>query len=139
MKSRAALAHKSEQLTPSPRELFAQAYLVLWSSCAFPRSRFVYLLRPPPPPRDPMLEEPRELLARAALPLLLLDPPPRASPRELEPVLGDTLRFPTRSAPLPDEERFPPPELRSLTRACCPPGWPWLERPPDWPLFPAFA
>jgi hypothetical protein len=62
---------------------------------------FVFMasyLRRPPPPRDPMLAEPRALLARAALAVgRLLDAPPNALPLRLD-ELG-TLRLPTRSAP----------------------------------------
>ena len=64
-----------------------------------------------------MLELPRELLARAELPL----PPPRAlPPLDLELALGDALRLLPRSPPPVDEGRFAPPELRSLARGCCP-------------------
>ena len=42
-----------------------------------------------------MLELPRELLACAELPLLPLDPPPKALLLDLEFELGETLRFPT--------------------------------------------
>jgi hypothetical protein len=73
-----------------------------------------------------MLELPRELLARAELPLRLLEPLPRALPPDLELELGDTLRLPTLSPPPPEEGRLallspaPPAELRSLARGCCP-------------------
>src|SRR5215472_12501822 len=76
-------------------------------SLVFPGSWFLYLLRPPPPPplREPprefMLDEPRELLARAELPLI----PPLLIPRD--PLEPDVLRLPTRSPPPPP--RFPPP------------------------------
>src|SRR5437762_9761874 len=46
-----------------------------------------------------MLDEPRELLARALLPLVPPEPPPKPPPRVLAPELGDTLRLPTRSPP----------------------------------------
>jgi hypothetical protein len=63
-----------------------------------------------------MLDPPRELLARAELPFI-----------DLELALDDALRFPPRSPAPPDEERFAPPELRSLGFA------------PAWPLFPEFT
>src|SRR5215472_526295 len=74
--------------------------------------QFFYLRRPPPerpppplrPPRPPpplKLEEPRELLARAELPL----PPPNAPPPPLDESL-ETLRLPTRSPP-PDPPLAP--------------------------------
>src|SRR5215471_11344613 len=72
-------------------------------SLAFPCSWFLYLLRPPPPPREPrepILEEPRELLARAELPFI----PPPLIPRD--PPERDVLWLPTRSPPPPP--RFPP-------------------------------
>src|SRR5215471_17534700 len=72
-------------------------------SLAFPCSWFLYLLRPPPPPREPrepILEEPRELLARAELPFI----PPPLIPRD--PPERDVLRLPARSPPPPP--RFPP-------------------------------
>src|ERR1700756_2089544 len=77
-----------------------------------------HLRRPPPPrePREPMLELPRELLARAELPL----PPPKALALDRGLELGETLRLPTRSPPPADEERFAPLELRSLARGCSP-------------------
>src|SRR5437870_13272494 len=53
-----------------------------------------------------MLDEPRELLARALLPLGPPEPPPKPPRRVLAPELGDTLRLPTRSPPPP--ARFAP-------------------------------
>ena len=99
---------------------------------------FNYLRRPPPllpPPREPpMLEEPRELLDRALLPL---KPPelPKAL-RSPPPDLDETSRLPTRSPPpllprllaLAPLERLPPPPARSLTPA--PPAAPPAPRFP---------
>src|ERR1700756_149999 len=90
-----------------------------------PLSRLAHLRLPPPPLRPPpppprMLEEPRELLARALLPLEP-EPPPKALEFR-DPPPPEVLRLPTRS-PLP---RFAPlsfvPELRlaeSLPPALC--------------------
>src|SRR5215469_16193308 len=86
-----------------------------------------YLRRPPPPPPPrpppprelPMLEAPRELLARALLPLR--EEPPKASPLR-DPPPADVLRLPTRSPPplrfpplslVPALGRFPPRSPRS--------------------------
>src|SRR5215467_9011190 len=108
-----------------------------------------YLRRPPPPPPPPlMLEEPRELLDRALLPLKLPAPPLKALEfRELPP-LG-TLRLPTRSPPPPPPRSPPPPPrfdpaasrppsrfppaLRSETPACCRPPASLRSRLPAWP------
>ena len=58
-----------------------------------------------------MLDEPRELLLRALLPLYPPEPPP--SPLELrDPPPLETLRFPTRSPPPP-----PPPRSRTSIAA----------------------
>src|SRR5882762_9632240 len=85
---------------------------------------FDYLRRPPPPrepPREPpILEEPRELLARAPPPPL--EAPPRAPPLlELPPAPDDTLRLPTRSPPPPPARSapFPPPAARLLAPVFC--------------------
>ena len=58
-----------------------------------------------------MLELPRELLARAELPLRLLEPPPSALLLLL--ALAEPPRLPPRSPPPADELRLPP-ELRSF-------------------------
>ena len=86
-----------------------------------------------------MLDDPRELLARAELPLTPLDAPPNdPPPRLLELTDGDVDRLPTRSPP-------PPPRLMSLVPADGPlllpeprsivpadgPDW----RPPIWDWF----
>src|SRR5277367_2291726 len=81
--------------------------------------------RPPPPPREPpMLEAPREPLARAWPPLERAEAPPNAL-RFVELGPCGTCRFPTRSAP--------PPRFISLVPALAPP--PRLDRPPAgcWP------
>src|SRR5437879_5542593 len=90
------------------------------------RSWLPYLLLPPPPrpPPPPMLDEPRELLARALLPLVPPEPPPKPPPRVLAPELGDTLRLPTRSPPPPARfapELLAPPVARLPAPGCCPP------------------
>src|SRR4029077_16927838 len=70
-----------------------------------------HLLLPPPPREPPMLDEPRELLLRALLPLYPPEPP--LSPLELrDPALLGTLRFPTRSPPAPAPAPAPPPPPR---------------------------
>src|ERR1700756_2148520 len=146
-KKRAVPARRKRQTSTSPQGLSVQTNYVFLSSFVFPCSWPVYLLRPPPPPRDPpppldpMLELPRELLARAELPLLR-EAPPNASPLEPLPEPGEVLRLPTRSLPPPEEGRFallspaPPAELRSLAvRVCCPREE--ASRVPACPLFPA--
>src|SRR5580704_11478386 len=105
-----------------------------------------------------MLDAPRELLARVALPPAP-EAPLRALPLELAVVLGDTLRLPTRSpppappeapvrfvpalapplpvarfaAPAPPLVRFAPtlPAERLPAPDCClAPAWPWFGRVP---------
>src|ERR1051325_3163037 len=110
-----------------------------------------YLRRPPPPrpprdpPRAPILDAPRELLARALDPLNPPEPPPKAPP-PLDPPPEDTLRLPMRSPPppprfaprpsAPPAPRFPAPDCwrppRSIVPACAPcprlPNCPWFWR-----------
>src|SRR6516164_3375908 len=91
-------SRRRRQRAANSTELPVRMDFSLLRSLAFPGSWFLYLLRPPPP-REPILDEPRELLARAELPLI----PPPLIPRELpEP---EVLRLPTRSPPPPP---FPP-------------------------------
>src|SRR5262249_8760796 len=91
---------------------------------------------PPPPPlllARPMLEAPRLLLERAALPLKPPDPPPKP-PRSEKPL--PTLRLPTRSPPPippapPVAGRLPtPPRFPAAGRLPSPP--PALPRLPFW-------
>src|SRR6267143_4228234 len=91
---------------------------------------FDYRRRPPPPREPPILEEPRELLARALLPRVRLESPLRPPPLELALEPDDTLRLPTRSPP-PPRSMLPacclPP--RSIAPPCClPPICPWFWR-----------
>jgi len=78
---------------------------MILNSWFFPWSWLSYLRRPPPPPpplRDappPKLEEPLLLLDRAELPLERLEAPLNALLLLLLLEEGETLRFPTRSAP----------------------------------------
>ena len=87
-----------------------------------------YLRRPPPPPppRDPplreeppMLEEPRELLARAPLPLMPDDAPPKALLFVALPEFG-TCRLPTRSPPPPRLELPAPAPRLGVSRVPAP-------------------
>src|SRR5262245_28525137 len=76
----------------------------LYSFLTLFRNRASYLRRPPPPrlnppPRDPMLDAPRLLPARALDPLYPLEPPPKAS--RFPPPLRERSRLPIRSAPPP--------------------------------------
>src|SRR5580704_11673417 len=93
--------------------------------------RYLRLPPPPlPPPRDPMLAEPRLPLERALDPLYPLDPPPKAS--RFPPPLRETSRFPTRSPPPPPALLLTPaPLARSLTPA--PPPRLLGRLPPCWP------
>ena len=59
-----------------------------------------------------MLDEPRELLLRALLPLYPPEPPNPLEPRDPPPL--ETLRLPTRSPPPPP----PPPRCDWFWRAC---------------------
>src|SRR6516165_4592034 len=132
---------RSKRGGASRQALSLQTNLVCGASIEFPCSSLPYLLRPPPPPRLPpppprlpILEAPRELLARAELPLVP-PPPPRAFPREPPPPPDDTLRLPTRSPP-PPPPRFAP---RSLVPALgrLPPRSPAPPRSPTPPRLPA--
>src|SRR5258706_2323956 len=137
----------------------------LVTSYVSPHTYTLFHLRlPPPPPRLPpllMLDEPRELLARALLPLDPPEPPPNALEFR-DPPPPEVLRLPTRSplprlallllAPAPRVAESLSPYLRSLAAgrsrfpeaprspllACCrPPGEPrspaCCNPPPRWP------
>jgi len=94
--------------------------------------RTIYCLPPPstaprePPPRDPMLAEPRLLAARALDPSNPLDPPPKAStlppPRERS-------RLPLLAAP-PEADRVPAPAPPAARLLRLPPCWPICWRAP---------
>src|SRR5258706_841063 len=111
---------------------------VCLASHAFHFSWIYYLRpppRPPPPPREPpILDAPRELLARALLPLLPPEPPPKPPPLEPDPAPGDTLLSPTRSPPPPPppprlSRRLLAPAARLLAPGCClDPSCPWFWR-----------
>src|SRR5690348_5098403 len=141
----ASKRHARTQCKPRSRRkqsgLFSLTY-------ALPCAQFDYLRRPPPPlrpPRDPMLDAPRELLARALDPLIPPEPPPKAPP-PLDPPPEETLRLPTRSPPppprfaptlfAPPAPRLPAPDCwrppRSIVPACAPcplpPNCPWFCR-----------